>query len=103
MKKSILTLTIFVLIIVTTITKHSTKELEDKIISAKANISFLEEKLELILLDYNFLTTPQKLKEYQIRYFEKDLVPIDINKIQQIKKKNDDLVISEFIKKDKSD
>lgn len=103
MKKSILTLTIFVLIIVTTITKHSTKELEDKIISAKANISFLEEKLELILLDYNFLTTPQKLKEYQIRYFEKDLVPIDINKIQQIKKKNDDLIISEFIKKDKSD
>ena len=103
MKKSILTLTIFVLIIVTTITKHSTKELEDKIISAKANISFLEEKLELILLDYNFLTTPQKLKEYQLRYFEKDLVPIDINKIQQIKKKNDDLVISEFIKKDKSD
>ncbi len=34
--------------------------------------------------------------EYQYKYFENDLVPLDINKIQEIQEKNNKLVITEF-------
>ena len=85
MKRFTIVLSILFLIIVTTITKNSTKSLENKIFNVKENISALSDKYELILLDYNFLTTPNKLIEYQFKYFEKDLVPININKIKEFK------------------
>jgi len=98
MSKFFIILSIFFLIIVTAVTKNSTKRLEDKIFLVKEDISVLKEKFELVLLDYNFLTTPKKLLEYQSKYFEKDLIPIDINEVKKITKINDKLVISEFNK-----
>ena len=64
----------------------------------KEDINVLKEKFELVLLDHNFLTTPKKLLEYQSKYFEKDLIPIDINEVKKITKINDKLVITEFNK-----
>ena len=100
MNKFIIILSILFLIIVTTITKNSTKRLEDKIFLAKEDINVLKEKFELVLLDYNFLTTPKKILKYQLKYFEKDLIPIDINKLKKIRKKNNELIITEFNKID---
>jgi len=100
MSKFFIILSILFLIIVTTITKNSTKRLEDKIFLAKEDINVLKEKFELVLLDYNFLTTPKKLLKYQSKYFEKDLIPIDINKVKKIIKKNSELIITEFNKID---
>ena len=98
MKKSLIIFFIFFLIVITTITKNSTKKLENKIFNVKENISALNEKYELELLEYNFLTTPQKLIEYQSKYFENDLITIDINSIKQIDKKKNQLIISNFNK-----
>ena len=98
MSKFFIILSIFFLIIVTAVTKNSTKRLEDKIFLVKEDINVLKEKFELVLLDYNFLTTPKKLLEYQSKYFEKDLIPIDINEEKKITKINDKLVITEFNK-----
>ena len=98
MSKFFIILSIFFLIIVTAVTKNSTKRLEDKIFLVKEDINVLKEKFELVLLDYNFLTTPKKLLEYQSKYFEKDLIPIDINDVKKITKINDKLVITEFNK-----
>ena len=98
MNKFFIILSILSLIVLTTITKNSTKRLEDKIFLVKEDISVLKEKFELVLLDYNFLTTPKKLLEYQSKYFEKDLIPIDINEVKKITKINDKLVITEFNK-----
>jgi len=98
MSKFFIILSILSLIVLTTITKNSTKRLEDKIFLVKEDINFLKEKFELVLLDYNFLTTPKKLKEYQSKYFEKDLIPIEINKIKKITKINNELVIKKFNK-----
>ena len=98
MSKFFIILSIFFSIIVTAITKNSTKRLEDKIFLVKEDINVLKEKFELVLLDYNFLTTPKKLLEYQSKYFEKDLIPIDINEVKKITKINDKLVITEFNK-----
>jgi|TARA_B100000745_G_C20029892_1_gene350581 hypothetical protein len=96
MKKFIIVFFIFFLIILTTIIKNSTRKLENQIIEVKQNLDVLKSKYELVLLDYNFLTTPKKLMEYQYKYFENDLVPLDINKIQEIQEKNNKLVITEF-------
>jgi hypothetical protein len=99
MKKFIIVFFIFFLIILTTIIKNSTRKLENQIIEVKQNLDVLKSKYELVLLDYNFLTTPKKLMEYQYKYFENDLVPLDINKIQEIQEKNNKLVITEFTMK----
>ena len=99
MKKLIVIFFIFFLIIVTTITKNSTKKIENEIFIVKENISVLENKYDYVLFDYNFLTTPQKLIEYQSKYFENNLVVIDINEIKEISIQKDHLEISNFNKK----
>jgi len=96
MKKIILILSIIFLIVITTFTKNSTKKLDNQIFNIKENIRVLKDKYELVLLDYNFLTSPKKLLEYQSKYFEKDLVHLDITKIKEIKEENNKLVIMEF-------
>ena len=96
MKKIILTFSILFLIVVTTFTKNSTKKLDNQIFSIRENISVLKDKYELVLLDYNFLTSPKKLLEYQSKYFETDLIPLDITQIKEIKKKSNKLVITEL-------
>ena len=90
MKKLFLTFFIIFLTIVTTVTKNSTKKLESQIYIVKENISILKNKYELVLLEYNYLTTPKKLIEYQSKYFENDLIPLDINKIKKIKEENNE-------------
>jgi|TARA_B110000003_G_C16476917_1_gene468003 hypothetical protein len=96
MKKFLTILSIFFLIIVTTITKNSTKKIENEIFNVKENILPLRYKYELILLEYNYLTSPQKLMEYQSIYFEDDLTPISIIELKMIEEKNNKLVISNF-------
>ena len=96
MKKIILIFSILFLIVVTTFTKNSTKKLDKQIFNIRENISVLKDKYELVLLDYNFLTTPKKLLEYQSKYFETDLIPLDITQIKEIKEENNKLVITEL-------
>ena len=88
MKKLFLIFIIIILIIVTTVTKNSTKKLESQIFIIRENISILKNKYELVLLDYNYLTTPKKLMEYQSKYFENDLIFMDITEIRKIKEEN---------------
>ena len=95
MKKLFLIFFILFLIIVTTVTKNSTKKLESQIFSVKESISALKNKYELVLLDYNYLTTPKKLMEYQSEYFENDLIFLDITKIKKIQEENNELIIVE--------
>ena len=96
MKKIILIFSIFFLIVITTFTKNSTKKLDNQIFNIRENISVLKDKYELVLLDYNFLTSPKKLLEYQSKYFETDLIPLDITQIKEIKKESNKLVITEL-------
>ena len=98
MKKIILIFSILFLIIITTFTKNSTKKLDNQIFNIQENIRVLKGKYELVLLDYNFLTSPKKLLEYQSKYFETDLTPIDITQIKEIKEENKKLVITELSK-----
>ena len=97
MKKLILILSIFFLLIFTTITKNSTKEIEKRIYNVKENLRILEQKYELVLLDYNYLSSPQKLMEYQSRYFENDLNEIDIINIKKLAVHGNKVQMEKFI------
>ena len=98
MKKTFLISLILVLIVITTITKNSTQEIENKIFSKRENISALKDKYEFVLLDYNFLSSPEKLLEYQTKYFEKDLISRNINEIKEIDISGNNLIIKNLIK-----
>ena len=96
MKKFFLFFTVIFLIVVTTYTKNSTKKLENKIFITEENISVLKDKYELVLLDYNYLTSPKKLLNYQSQYFEKELSNIDVNNIKELIIKKEKILIQNF-------
>jgi hypothetical protein len=97
MKKLIPPLSICFLIIFTTITKNSTKEIEKKIYDTEENLRVLKNKYEMVLLEFNYLSSPRKLLEYQSKYFEKELSEIDIKNLKKITLKENKLKIEEFI------
>jgi len=103
MKKLILFLSIFFLLIFTTIIKNSTKEIEKKIYNTKENLRVLKNKYEMVLTDFNYLVTPEKLMEYQYKYFENELDQVDIKKLKKITLKKNQLEIKEFIDFKKND
>ena len=97
MKKFILILSIFLLLIFTTITKNSTKQIEKKIYNTEENLRILEQKYEMVLLDFNYLTSPEKLMEYQYRYFENELKEIDITKLKKITFFENKIKVEQFL------
>ena len=92
MKKGILIFLIFFLIIATTLTKNSTKKIDQKIFEKRENIILLKNKYELVLLDYNYLSSPKKLIEYQKKFFENDLIPSDIVDFEKIDFSNKEIL-----------
>jgi hypothetical protein len=84
MKKFIFLIPVIFLILATTLTKNATKQLDKKIFETKENIRVLENRLELVLLDYNFLTSPKKLMEYQTKFFENNLIQLNISNIKNL-------------------
>ena len=85
---------IIFLIFATTITKNSTKKLDKNIFKIKENLRLLEYKYELVLLDYNYLTSPKKLMEYQQLYFDNQLVEKNIKKLKLIEIENSNIFIN---------
>ncbi|MBT4709505.1 MAG: cell division protein FtsL [Flavobacteriaceae bacterium] len=98
MKKLILIIPILILILITSFIKNSTKKIEDEIFIVNENIRLLKVELGDILLEYNYLSSPEKLLEYQSQYFENDLIQMDITKIKKITEKKDKLIITNFNK-----
>ena len=101
MKKIIIISTIFFLVISTVFTKNSSKKMDNQIFNLKEDIRILNNKYELVLLDYNFLSSPKKLLEYQKNYFENDLVYSDIRDFKNIYFYNNKVEIKEIIKVEK--
>ena len=82
MKKLFLALTIIILVLTTAIIKNTTKKIEDKIFAYKESVRLLKSDLENIQLEYDYLSSAEKLLEYQSLYFEDQLVQ---KKIEDIK------------------
>ena len=82
MKKFALTSVIFFLILSTATIKNTTKKIEDEIFSIKENIRVLKSELENESLEYDYLSSAEKLLEYQSLYFEDELIQKNINDIK---------------------
>ncbi|MDA8567552.1 cell division protein FtsL, partial [Candidatus Pelagibacter bacterium] len=65
MKKIPLVLVIFLLILSTAIIKNSAKKNEDKLFTVKENIRILNSELEKIKLEFDYLSSSDKLLEFQ--------------------------------------
>ena len=96
MKKISLVIVIFLLIISTALIKNSAKKNEDKIFTVKENLRFLNLKFKKIKLEYDYLSSPDKLLEYQALYFNDELIKKDIQSLKKIEIINDKIVISGF-------
>ena len=100
MKKLLFFLPVIFLIFATTITKNSTKKLDKKIFEIKENVRILQEKYELVMLEYNYLTSPKKLMEYQKKYFDNELFEADIRSLNWIETQNNEVKIKKIISND---
>ena len=90
MKKLIVFTVIFTLIVSTSLIKNSTKDLDDQIYSLRENISFLENRFNDSKLEFDYLSSSEKLLEFQLQFFEDELVPKNIENIKVFKNHNKD-------------
>ena len=82
MKKVVLAFVIFFLVLSTAIIKNTTKQIEDEIFTVKENIRVLKSEFENISLEYDYLSSSEKLLDYQYLYFEDDLIQKNIKDIK---------------------
>ena len=90
MKKSGLIVVIFLLILSTAIIKNSAKKIEDQIFTIKENLRVLSSEFEKIKLEHDYLSSSEKLLEFQSQYFEDELIQKNIENIKVFKTKNKD-------------
>ena len=93
MKKIILGISIFILILFTTLTKNSTKKIDKEIFLLKEDLRLFRDKHELELLEHNYLSSPKKLLEYQKKYFETELIPIEIKNIIEVEFNEENILV----------
>ena len=99
MRKFYIILLISFLIFFTAIIKNSTKKIDDEIFVTKENLRELKKELENIRLEHDYLSSSERLIEFQSLYFDNELIQKKISEIvivdknfkqlDKIKPKND--------------
>ncbi len=96
MNKFFVILFILFLILSTAIIKNSTKRIDDEIFALKENVRDLKKDFENIKLEYDYLSSAEKLLEFQTLYFDKHLFKKDIQEIKKMNKNFDNIEIDQF-------
>ena len=84
MKNFFVILLVIFLIISTSLVKSSTRKLEAKIFNTEEQIKILNDKKELILLENNFLSSPERLFELKKLFLEEELIYLKLKKFINI-------------------
>tara|TARA_B100000287_G_scaffold188288_1_gene178015 strand:+ start:444 stop:710 length:267 start_codon:yes stop_codon:yes gene_type:complete len=84
MKKYIIFFCIVCLIITTSIVKSSTRQLEKNIFILEEEVKILDEKFNFLLLESDYLTTPERLIGLKEKIFKDKFFPIDPKDIKKI-------------------
>ena len=84
MKKYIIFFSIVSLIVTTSIVKSSTRQLEKNIFILEEEVKILEEKFNFLLLENDYLTTPERLIGLKEKMFKDKFIPIDPKDIKKI-------------------
>ena len=85
MKKTGIISLILFLVLFTAVIKNSTKKLEDKIFTTNENLRSLNKELENVKLEFDFLSSAEKLLNFQNLYFDEELIQKEIKEIKIIK------------------
>ena len=96
MKKIVIIIFTFSLIFFTAFIKNSSKKIEDEIFFVNESLRDLKKELSDTKLEFEYLSSTEKLLQYQSQFFEKDLFQKDINKIKRLTKKSNNILISNF-------
>ena len=96
MKNFFVTLFVFSLIFSTALVKNSTKRIDDEIFVLKENIRDLKKNFENTRLEFDYLSSTEKLLQFQNLYFENELIKFDIQEIQTITRKNNEIEIGQL-------
>ena len=96
MKKFALARVIFFLVLSTAIIKDTTKQIEDEIFTTKESIRVLNSEFANVSLEYDYLSSAERLLEYQSQYFEDELIQKNINDIKVYNISNDVNKIKNF-------
>ena len=96
MKKFGLAAVILFLVLSTAVIKNTTKQIEDELFTAKENTRVLKSEFENISLEYDYLSSAEKLLEYQSLYFEDELIQKDIKDIKIFNILNNTKKIKDF-------
>jgi hypothetical protein len=91
MKKFLVISLILFLVLFTALVKNSTKRINDEIFITEENIRSLKKDYENIKLDYDYLSSAEKLLKFQELYFNDELAEKDIQEIKIINKRLDKL------------
>ena len=84
------------LILLTAIIKNSTKRIDDEIFVIEENLRDLKKDLENIKLEFEYLSSAEKLLKFQEIYFDNELIKKDIREIKTIKKNVNQLIIEKL-------
>ena len=103
MTKFIAFLILLFLVISTSIIKNSTKGTDDEIYTVKENLLFLENRLMDTKLEFDYLSSSEKLQEYQKLYFENSLEKKSLQEIKILEISNSDIKIGELTILDKNE
>ena len=96
MKKFSLILLLITLIFFTAFIKNSTKRIDDQIFTVKENIRSFKKIFENIKLEFDYLSSAEKLLEFQDLYFEDKLINKDIKKIKIMDLTSKELKLMQF-------
>ena len=82
MKKFFAIFLIVFLILFTALIKNSSKRIDDEIFIVKENIRFLKKEIDNLKLEYNYLSSGEKLMALKARFFDQDLSAKKKNEIK---------------------
>ena len=82
MKKIVLVSIIFSLILLTAVIKNTAKQIEDELFTTRENLRVLKSEYENILLEHDYLSSAEKLLEFQSLYFEDQLIQKNLKNIK---------------------
>ena len=96
MKKFFLITFIFFLVFSTAIIKNSTKRIEDDIFAINENLRGLKKDFTNLKLEYAYLSSAEKILEFQNSYFDDELTKKSIQDIKVIDKSANKIEIKNF-------
>ena len=88
MKKFFGVFLILLLILFTALIKNSTKRIDDEIFIVRENIRFLKKEIDDLKLEYNYLSSGEKLMDLEARFFDERLNVKKKNEIKLLQNNN---------------